>query len=43
MDKLIINCCVKLILSKSAIAVFWHKLDSPAEKTHLRVTTDQQI
>ena len=48
------NCCVnvKSILSifhdfndmkwKSDIVVFWHKLDSKAEKTHPRVTTDLQ-
>ena len=27
---------------KSDIVVFWHKLNITAEKTHPRVTTDQQ-
>ena len=44
--------CVKSILSifhdfidlwrKSAIVVFWHELDSTAEKTHPRISTAQQ-
>ena len=48
----ILNCCVKSILSifhdltiyngKFDIVVLWHKLNSTAENTHPRVTTDQQ-
>ena len=30
------------IKRNSAIVVFWHELDSTAEKTHPRGTTDQQ-